>query len=76
MTTTDKILVPAAEAARLLSMGKSTFWREVSKARPRRQSRSAGSRAGGWLTLCALGSQPMPPLHHNAGDKPPQVGLD
>lgn len=31
MTTTDKILVPALEAAKLLSMGKSTFWREVSK---------------------------------------------
>lgn len=31
MTTTDKILVPAAEAAQLLSMGKSTFWREVKK---------------------------------------------
>lgn len=29
MTTTEKILVPAAEAAALLSMGKSTFWREV-----------------------------------------------
>lgn len=24
-----KILVPATEAARMLSMGKSTFWREV-----------------------------------------------
>jgi predicted DNA-binding transcriptional regulator AlpA len=31
MTTTDKILIPAAEAAGLLSMGKSTFWREVAK---------------------------------------------
>jgi len=31
MTTTDKILIPAAEAATLLSMGKSTFWREVSR---------------------------------------------
>jgi len=31
MTTTDKILVPALEAAKLLSMGKSTFWREVAK---------------------------------------------
>jgi excisionase family DNA binding protein len=28
---TDKILVPALEAARLLSIGKSTFWREVAK---------------------------------------------
>jgi len=27
----EKILVPAAEAAALLSMGKSTFWREVAK---------------------------------------------
>lgn len=27
----NKILVPAAEAAQLLSMGKSTFWREVKK---------------------------------------------
>lgn len=26
-----KILVPAAEAAAMLSMGKSTFWREVKK---------------------------------------------
>jgi predicted DNA-binding transcriptional regulator AlpA len=25
----EKILVPAAEAAALLSMGKSTFWREL-----------------------------------------------
>ena len=31
MTTLEKILVPAAEAAALLSMGKSTFWREVAK---------------------------------------------
>lgn len=31
MSTTEKILVPALEAAKLLSMGKSTFWREVSK---------------------------------------------
>ena len=31
MTTTDKILVPALEAAKLLSMGRSTFWREVAK---------------------------------------------
>ena len=31
MTTTDKILIPAAEAATLLSMGKSTFWREVAR---------------------------------------------
>jgi predicted DNA-binding transcriptional regulator AlpA len=31
MTTAEKILVPAAEAAALLSMGKSTFWREVAK---------------------------------------------
>lgn len=31
MTMTEKILVPASEAAALLSMGKSTFWREVSK---------------------------------------------
>lgn len=31
MTVTEKILVPAAEAAALLSMGKSTFWREVAK---------------------------------------------
>ena len=30
-TTTEKILIPAAEAAALLSMGKSTFWREVSR---------------------------------------------
>ena len=29
--TAEKILVPAAEAAALLSMGKSTFWREVAK---------------------------------------------
>lgn len=29
MTTETKILVPATEAARMLSMGKSTFWREV-----------------------------------------------
>lgn len=27
----EKILVPASEAALLLSMGKSTFWREVGK---------------------------------------------
>lgn len=27
--TADKILVPAAEAAQLLSIGKSTFWRGV-----------------------------------------------
>lgn len=26
-----KILVPAAEAAQMLSMGRSTFWREVGK---------------------------------------------
>lgn len=26
-----KILVPAAEAAEMLSIGKSTFWREVKK---------------------------------------------
>lgn len=26
-----KILVPASEAAAMLSMGKSTFWREVGK---------------------------------------------
>jgi predicted DNA-binding transcriptional regulator AlpA len=31
MTTTEKLLVTAAEAAALLSMGKSTFWREVAK---------------------------------------------
>ena len=31
MTETEKILVPASEAAALLSMGKSTFWREVAK---------------------------------------------
>jgi predicted DNA-binding transcriptional regulator AlpA len=31
MTTTEKILIPAAEAAALLSMGKSTFWREVAR---------------------------------------------
>lgn len=31
MTTTEKILIPAAEAATLLSMGKSTFWREVAR---------------------------------------------
>lgn len=29
--TNEKILIPAAEAATLLSMGKSTFWREVAK---------------------------------------------
>ncbi len=29
--TETKILVPAAEAASMLSMGKSTFWREVGK---------------------------------------------
>lgn len=27
----DKILVPASEAAAMLSMGKSTFWREVAR---------------------------------------------
>ena len=27
----EKILVPAAEAAEMLSMGRSTFWREVKK---------------------------------------------
>lgn len=27
----NKILVPAAEAARMLSMGESTFWRKVSE---------------------------------------------
>ena len=31
MATIDKILIPAAEAATLMSMGRSTFWREVSK---------------------------------------------
>ncbi len=31
MITNEKILIPAAEAAALLSMGKSTFWREVAK---------------------------------------------
>lgn len=31
MTTDERILVPAAEAAKLLSMGESTFWRKVSK---------------------------------------------
>lgn len=29
--TPEKILIPAAEAASLLSMGRSTFWREVGK---------------------------------------------
>lgn len=29
MKTTEKLLVPVAEAAEMLSMGKSTFWREV-----------------------------------------------
>lgn len=29
--TAEKILVPALEAAQLLSMGRSTFWREVAK---------------------------------------------
>lgn len=29
--TAEKILVPVAEAAQMLSMGKSTFWREVAK---------------------------------------------
>ena len=27
----ERLLIPAAEAAALLSMGKSTFWREVAK---------------------------------------------
>lgn len=27
----DKILIPAAEAAKLLSMGRSTFWAAVAK---------------------------------------------
>lgn len=31
MTEREKILIPALEAAKLLSMGKSTFWREVAK---------------------------------------------
>lgn len=31
MNTPAKILVPAAEAASMLSMGKSTFWREVAR---------------------------------------------
>jgi predicted DNA-binding transcriptional regulator AlpA len=31
VTYQEKILVPAAQAAELLSMGKSTFWREVAK---------------------------------------------
>jgi predicted DNA-binding transcriptional regulator AlpA len=31
LTTNEKILIPAAEAAALLSMGKSTFWREVTR---------------------------------------------
>lgn len=30
-TNTERILITAAEAAALLSMGKSTFWREVAK---------------------------------------------
>lgn len=31
MDTTKKLLIPASEACKLLSMGKSTFWREVGK---------------------------------------------
>ena len=31
MNANEKILIPAAEAATLLSMGKSTFWREVAR---------------------------------------------
>lgn len=31
MTSDQKILIPAAEAAQMLSMGRSTFWREVAK---------------------------------------------
>jgi predicted DNA-binding transcriptional regulator AlpA len=31
MTDEPKILVPAAKAAEMLSMGRSTFWREVAK---------------------------------------------
>ncbi|MCW5284897.1 helix-turn-helix transcriptional regulator [Verminephrobacter eiseniae] len=31
MSSIEKILIPAAEAAALLSMGKSTFWREVAR---------------------------------------------
>ena len=31
MTANDKILIPASEAAALLSMGKSTFFREVAR---------------------------------------------
>ena len=31
MNDKDKILIPATEAASRLSMGKSTFWREVAK---------------------------------------------
>ena len=31
MTTTDKILIKDVEAAKLLSMGRSTFWREVAR---------------------------------------------
>lgn len=27
--TTEKLLVPVSEAAQMLSMGRSTFWREV-----------------------------------------------
>ena len=29
--TPEKVLIPASEAAALLSMGRSTFWREVAK---------------------------------------------
>lgn len=29
MSSTDKILVPAAEAAKMLAMGRSTFWAKV-----------------------------------------------
>lgn len=49
---TEKILVPAAEAAAMLSMGKSTFWREVAKG-----TLPAPVKIGGLIVRCLRGDQ-------------------
>ena len=73
MTTTDKILVPALDAAKLLSMGRSTFWREVAKGTIPAPVKIGGleqaARSGQW--------QPRPASEQRRlGLVPPPYGVD
>jgi predicted DNA-binding transcriptional regulator AlpA len=61
----SKLLVSAAEAAKMLSMGRSTFWKAVGEKKLPQPVKIAGLTRGGFRTLSSGFSPPVSPWEPN-----------